>query len=60
MKIIMVLTSHDQLGNTGRKTGFAPGKVNLYVGKTRGEIQHTRSGSSGPAEGFDPRALEMA
>jgi putative intracellular protease/amidase len=22
MKIIMVLTSHDQLGNTGRKTGF--------------------------------------
>ena len=22
MKIIMVLTSHDQLGNTGNKTGF--------------------------------------
>src|ERR1700679_3876373 len=22
MKIVMVLTSHDQLGNTGRKTGF--------------------------------------
>src|SRR5690349_23412462 len=22
MKILMVLTSHDQLGNTGRKTGF--------------------------------------
>ena len=22
MKIPMVLTSHDQLGNTGRKTGF--------------------------------------
>jgi putative intracellular protease/amidase len=22
MKILMMLTSHDQLGNTGRKTGF--------------------------------------
>jgi hypothetical protein len=22
MKILMVLTSHDQLGNTGRETGF--------------------------------------
>ncbi len=22
MKILMVLTSHDQLGNTGKKTGF--------------------------------------
>jgi len=22
VKILMVLTSHDQLGNTGRKTGF--------------------------------------
>ena len=22
MRILMVLTSHDQLGNTGRKTGF--------------------------------------
>ena len=22
MKILMVLTSHDALGNTGRKTGF--------------------------------------
>ena len=22
MKILMVLTSHDRLGNTGRKTGF--------------------------------------
>src|SRR5216110_1838640 len=22
MKIVMILTSHDQLGNTGRKTGF--------------------------------------
>ena len=23
MKILMVLTSHDKLGNTGKKTGFA-------------------------------------
>ena len=22
MKILMVITSHDQLGNTGKKTGF--------------------------------------
>ncbi len=22
MKVLMVLTSHDQLGDTGRKTGF--------------------------------------
>jgi hypothetical protein len=22
MKVLMVITSHDQLGNTGRKTGF--------------------------------------
>ena len=22
MKVLIVLTSHDQLGNTGRKTGF--------------------------------------
>ena len=22
MKVLMILTSHDQLGNTGRKTGF--------------------------------------
>jgi hypothetical protein len=22
MKVVMVLTSHDQLGDTGRKTGF--------------------------------------
>jgi hypothetical protein len=25
MKILMVLTSHDRLGNTGRKTGFRLG-----------------------------------
>jgi putative intracellular protease/amidase len=24
MKILMVLTSHDRLGNTGKKTGFWP------------------------------------
>jgi hypothetical protein len=26
MKILMVITSHDQLGNTGRKTGFTNGE----------------------------------
>ena len=40
MKILMVLTSHDQLGNTGRKTGFwleefaAPYYTFLDVGAT--------------------------
>ena len=24
MKILIVLTSHDRLGNTGKKTGFRP------------------------------------
>ena len=44
MKVLMVLTSHDQLGNTGRKTGFwleelaAP----YYVFKDAGVHDHSR------------------
>jgi putative intracellular protease/amidase len=43
MKVLMVITSHDQLGNTGRKTGFwleelaAP----YYVFKDAG-VDHAR------------------
>ena len=33
--------------------GGAPGKINLYVGKTAGEVQHPRSRSRGPAGGPD-------
>ncbi len=29
--------------------GGAPGKVNLYVGKTAGEVQHSRGRGRGPA-----------
>ena len=32
MKVLMVLTSHDQLGNTGRKTGFWLEEVAAYSG----------------------------
>ena len=39
--------------------GGAPGKVNLYVGKTGGEIQHSRSRSGRSAAGFDSRARQM-
>ena len=42
MKVLMVITSHDQLGNTGRKTGFwleelaAPYAAPYYVFKDAG------------------------
>ena len=39
--------------------GGAPGKINLYVGKTRGEIQHSRSRSGGSLAGSDSRARQM-
>ena len=40
MKILQVLTSHDQLGNTGRKTGFwieegGPPKKELIKGQMK-------------------------
>ena len=33
MKVLMVITSHDQLGNTGRKTGFWLEELAKYLGR---------------------------
>ena len=59
MKILMVLTSHDKLGNTGRKTGFwleefaAP----YYVFKDAGE-QITLASPKGGQPPLDPKSNE--
>lgn len=61
MKILMVLTSHDQLGNTGRKTGFwleelaAP----YYVFKEAG-AQITLASPKGGQPPLDPKSNEPA
>lgn len=61
MKILMVLTSHDQLGNTGRKTGFwleelaAP----YYVFKDAG-AQITLASPKGGQPPLDPKSNEPA
>jgi len=55
MKILMVLTSHDQLGNTGRKTGFwleefaAP----YYVFRDAG-VEQTLASPKGGQPPMDP------
>ncbi|MCM3607830.1 type 1 glutamine amidotransferase domain-containing protein [Cupriavidus pauculus] len=57
MKILMVLTSHDQLGNTGKKTGFwleefaAP----YYVFKDAG-VQITLASPKGGQPPIDPKS----
>jgi len=57
MKILMVLTSHDQLGNTGRKTGFwleefaAP----YYVFRDAG-VQVTLASPKGGQPPIDPKS----
>ncbi|MDB6121844.1 MAG: ThiJ/PfpI domain protein [Pedosphaera sp.] len=57
MKILMVLTSHDQLGNTGRKTGFwleefaAP----YYVFKDAG-VDLTLASTKGGQPPIDPKS----
>jgi putative intracellular protease/amidase len=57
MKILMVLTSHDQLGNTGRKTGFwleefaAP----YFVFKDNG-VQLTLASPKGGQPPIDPKS----
>jgi hypothetical protein len=57
MKVLMVITSHDQLGNTGRKTGFwleelaAP----YYVFKDAG-VEITLASPKGGRPPLDPRA----
>jgi putative intracellular protease/amidase len=59
MKVLMVLTSHDQLGNTGRKTGFwleelaAP----YYVFKDAG-AQITLASPKGGKPPLDPKSNE--
>jgi putative intracellular protease/amidase len=57
MKVLMVLTSHDQLGNTGRKTGFwleelaAP----YYVFKDAG-VETTLASPKGGRPPLDPKS----
>ena len=59
VKVLMVLTSHDQLGNTGRKTGFwleelaAP----YYVFKDAG-AQITLASPKGGRPPLDPKSNE--
>ena len=59
MKVLMVLTSHDQLGNTGRKTGFwleelaAP----YYVFKESG-AEITLASPKGGRPPLDPKSNE--
>ena len=59
MKVLMVLTSHDQLGNTGRKTGFwleelaAP----YYVFKDAG-VEITLASPKGGRPPLDPKSDE--
>jgi putative intracellular protease/amidase len=59
MKVLMVLTSHDQLGNTGRKTGFwleelaAP----YYVFKDAGALI-TLASPKGARPPLDPKSSE--
>ena len=59
MKVLMVLTSHDQLGNTGRKTGFwleelaAP----YYAFKESG-AEITLASPKGGRPSLDPKSNE--
>src|SRR6202008_4578471 len=59
MKIVMVITSHDQLGNTGRKTGFwleelaAP----YYVFKDAG-VELVLASPKGGRPPLDPKSNE--
>src|ERR1700755_882504 len=61
MKILMVITSHDQLGNTGRKTGFwleelaAP----YYVFKDAG-VEITLASPKGGRPPLDPKSNDPA
>ena len=61
MKVLMVITSHDQLGNTGRKTGFwleelaAP----YFVFKDAG-VEITLASPKGGQPPLDPKSNEPA
>jgi putative intracellular protease/amidase len=60
MKVLMIITSHDQLGNTGRKTGFwleelaAP----YYVFKDAG-VEITLASPKGGRPPLDPKSNEQ-
>ena len=69
MKVLMVLTSHDQLGNTGRKTGFwleelAPLPITLsrslvlrsHSPPQRGVVPHSIPRVTSPNSALDLRA----
>ena len=57
MKILMVLTSHDQLGDTGRKTGFwlEEGAAPYFVFRDAG-IQLTLASPKGGQPPIDPKS----
>lgn len=59
MKILMVLTSHDQLGNTGRKTGFwlEEGAAPYFVFRDAG-AQLTLASPKGGQPPIDPKSDE--
>src|SRR3954462_14326209 len=59
MKILMVLTSHDQLGNTGSKTGFWLGELGApyYVFRAVG-AQITLALPKGGRPPLDPKSNE--
>ena len=57
MKILVVLTSHDQLGNTGRKTGFwlEEGAAPYFVFRDAG-VQLTLASPKGGQPPIDPKS----
>src|SRR5205823_11838978 len=57
MKILMVLTSHDVLGNTGRKTGFwlEEGAAPYFVFRDAG-VQLTLASPNGGQPPIDPKS----
>ena len=57
MKILMVLTSHDKLGNTGRKTGFwlEEGAAPYYVFRDAG-VELTLASPKGGQPPVDPKS----
>jgi putative intracellular protease/amidase len=57
MKILMVFTSHDQLGNTGRKTGFwlEEGAAPYFVFKDAG-VDLTLASPNGGQPPIDPKS----
>ena len=57
MKILQVLTSHDQLGNTGRKTGFwlEEGAAPYFVFRDAG-VDITLASPKGGQPPIDPKS----